>query len=557
MNRLESSEVRTGSAGRLGVGLIMLALTVGVSACGGSGNAASSTKATPATLTITTPPAAGDIDKVNWALPKGEPSTLDPVKTGDYSPNTVVLNMCEPLMALQPDFSVKPGLAENVTQPDSKTMVFTIRRGVTFWDGTPLTAADVAFSLQRNLDPRNTPVGGALFRSVAAIKATGPLQVTVTFVRHDAQFLNTMASVSSAISEKAFVERAGKNYGSPRAGVMCTGPFKFGKWAAGDRIVLARNDQYWSTKAKAKEFDFVFFTDDSTLTSALLAGQIDGTYEAPLGSIDTLRKASGGKLYYGPSTQSLSIGPVSATGPAADPRVRRALDLAIDKPSLIKNVLHGAGSPLRTFTPQLTWAGDPAKAVYDQGYQGLPDNAAANLAQAKSLIAQAAPATKNLTMVIPSGDQLSLQTATIVQADAHQIGLTISIKQMQPTSFSELFYDPTKRAGIDLIVASGYIEVPGAYYYAPGFVLKDGPFNWTGWSDPQVSKLMTDGQQATDPQVAAKDFVAAQAIFGPADLQISLASLNELLYLNNKITGAPASFAYISSAWAASVGKSQ
>ncbi|MFE7723386.1 ABC transporter substrate-binding protein [Nocardia rhizosphaerihabitans] len=532
------------------------ALMASATACGGGGGG-HSVADLAANLVTTTPPAAGDVGTVNWALPQGEPVSLDPVRAGNYSSNTIVPNMCESLLTLNPDFSVKPGIAESYTQPDPLTLVFNIRPGVKFWNGSTVTAADVAYSLQRNTDPKNTPVGADLFRAVSAISETGPLQVTVKFARHDAQFLNNMAGPAAAVSEKAFVERVGPEYGTPQHGVMCTGPFKFGRWVPGDRIVLTRNDGYWGDKAHAAEFDFVFFTDDSTLSSALAAGQIDGTYEVPIGSLGMLRGSSTGTVYFGPSTQSLSIGPVSPSGPAADPRIRTALDLAVDKKALINSVLRGAGTPLKTFTPPLLWAGDPAKAVYDAAYAELPDTSVADIDKAKALVEQAAPASRNLTMAIPSGDQLGLQTATLVKSDAERIGLNIDIKQLQPTEFGELFYNPGKREGLDLIVTTGYIEVPGVYYYPPAFVMPDGPFNWTRWNNPEAAALLAEGQQSGDRQDAAQKFVASQRIFAPAKLQITLAGLAERLYMNKRITGAPASFAYISSPWAASVGSAQ
>ena len=553
--RARPAAVRRGHAAALAAGVAGLLIAVPACSSGGSASGGGGSAANPIAVTTTTPQASGDIAKVTWALPAGEPSTIDPVKTGDYSPNTVVLNMCEPLLKLNPDFSVSPGLASSWSQPNPTTLIFTIRSGVKFWDGHPLTAQDVAYSLQRNMVAANGAVNAQLFASVKTIAATGPLQVTVTFTRHSASFLDTMADVAAAVSEKSYVQGKGQAYGTPSGGLMCTGPFKFGSWQAGTKIVMDRNDDYWGTKAKAAEFDFDFFTDDSTLTSALLAGQVDGSYLVPIGSLAKLKGSTSGKLYYGPSTESLSIGPVSATGPMADPRVREALDLAIDKTSLIKNVLRGAGTPQKTFTPPLVWAGDPAKSVYQAGYNALPDHSGTDLAKAKQLIAAADAAGKSLNLVIPSGDQLLLETATIVQADAQAIGLTVKIQEMQPTTYSELFYDPAKRTGIDLTVTEGYIEVPGAFYYAPAFVLPGAIFNWSNWSNPQVTALVAAGLSTTNPQTEATDFVSAQKIFAPADLQITLAGLYNRLYMSDSITGAPASFAYINSAWAASVGK--
>ncbi|MFF5081824.1 ABC transporter substrate-binding protein [Actinoplanes sp. NPDC000266] len=530
------------------------ALCLAAGGCGSSAPAGSDSKIT---LVETTPAAAGDVDRVTWALPSGEPASLDPAKTGDYSANSVVTNLCESLLRLEPDFSAKPGLATAVTQKDAKTVVIDLRDGVTFSDGSAMTADDVVASLKRNMDPKVASYSAHVFASVASIDKTGPLQVTVHFRAPDAQFIPGLAGVPGAISSARFLAKAGARYGTPSTGVMCTGPFKLGGWQSGQKITLIRNDTYWDSarRARAATFDFVFLTDSSTLTSALLSGEVDGVYGAPAGGLAALRKAAAGTLYFGPSTETYSLGAVSPTGPAADPRIRKALDLAIDKNSFVTGVLKGAGAPLKTFTPPLAWQGSPAKSVYDAGYAALPDTATASLDEARKLVAEAAPAVKSLVIAVPAGDQSLLQTATLAQAAAQQIGLSMTIKQLQAAEFGGLFYDPALRQGIDLIATTGYLEVPGALYYAPGFVLKEGAFNWTGYSDPRVTADITAATAATDPQVTAKHFVAAQAVYADARLQITLAQSYNRLFLNKRLTGAPVSFSYISSAWAALVGK--
>ncbi|GIM92183.1 ABC transporter substrate-binding protein [Paractinoplanes toevensis] len=534
----------------------MLALSLIVGGCGGGGSSQSATGTEAITLTSTTPAAAGDIDKVTWALPNGEPTSLDPAKTGDYSANSVVTNLCESLLRLQPDFSTAPGLAKSVTQKDARTVVITLQDGVTFWDGAAMTAADVVYSLRRNMDPKLASYSAHVFANVSSIDETGPLEVTVQFRTPDVQFIPDLAGVPGAVMEKAFTEKAEAKFGTPTGGLMCTGPFRLGTWQTGQKIELKRYDGYWDSarKAKAATFDFVFITDDSTITSALLAGEVDGVYGAPVGSLATLRRTAAGKLYFGPSTETVSLGPVAAEGPAADARIRQALDLAIDKTTFITSVLKGAGTPLKTFTPPLAWAGSPAKAVYDEGYAALPDSAKADLDAAKKLVAAAAPSRTTLVVAVPAGNQALLQTATITQAAAQQIGLTVTIKQLQAAEFAGLFYDPSLRAGIDFIATTGYLEVPGALYYAPGFVLRGAQFNWTGYDDPAVTQKIIAAVSATDPAESAKQFVAAQAIFGPARLQITLAESYNRLFLGKRITGAPASFSYISTAWAAQVG---
>lgn len=537
--------------------VIASALIAGVALAGcSSGGASGPPAAAKIELVETTPAAAGDVERVTWALPTGEPASLDPARTGDYSANTVGVNLCESLLRLEPDWSTSPGLASEVTQKDPTTVVITLRDGVSFWDGAPLTADDVVYSLKRNMDPKVASFAAHVYANVGSIEKTGPLEVTVRFKKPDVQFIPDMAGVPGAIVQQKYATKAGPAFGTASGGLMCTGPFRIGAWQSGQRITIERNERYWDTarKAKAAAFDFVFLTDSSTLTSALLSGEVDGVYGAPVGSIATLQRSDAGSLYFGPSTETYSLGAVAAAGPAADPRIRRALDLAIDKTGFVTSVLKGAGQPLKTFTPPLAWQGSPARSVYDAGYAALPDTGKADVEAAKKLVAEAAPARTDLVLAVPAGDQSLLQTATITQAAAQQIGLTVTIKQLQPAEFSGLFYDPALRKGVDLIATTGYLEVPGALYYAPGFVFPGAAFNWTGYEDPAVIADLTAAISATDPKVSAEKFVAAQAVFAPAKLQITLAGSYNRLFLNKRITGAPASFSYISSAWAAQVG---
>ncbi|KUL42110.1 ABC transporter substrate-binding protein [Actinoplanes awajinensis] len=530
-------------------------LSVAVAGCGGGSGGGPATAAA-IELTETTPAATGDVDSVTWALPSGEPASLDPARTGDYSANTVGTNLCESLLRLNTDYSTSPGLASAVTQKDATTVVITLRDGVTFWDGAALTADDVVYSLKRNMDPKLASYSAHVFANVKTIAKTGPLEVTVTFTAPDMQFVPDLAGVPGAIIEEKYATTAAAGFGTASGGLMCTGPFRLDSWQSGQKITLKRNETYWDTarKAKAASFRFVFLTDSSTLTSALLSGEVDGVYGAPAGSIAALQKTSVGKLYFGPSTETFSLGAVATDGPAADPRIRQALDLAIDKTSFVTSVLKGAGEPLKTFTPPMAWNGSPAKSVYDAGYAALPDTSKADLAKAEQLVADASPSRTDLVIALPAGDQSLLQTATIAQAAAQQIGLKMTIKQLQAAEFAGLFYDPALRKGIDFIATTGYLEVPGALYYAPGFVLKGALFNWTNYEDPEVTENIVTAVSATDPAASARAFVAAQAIFGPAKLQITLAESYNRLFLNKRVTGAPASFSYISSAWAAQVG---
>ena len=173
-----------------------------------------------------------ELDKVTWNLPY-EPSSIDPAKTFNYAENTATANLVENLLRLRPDFTIEPGLAESFTNPSPTTWVYKIREGVTFWDGKPMTADDVVYSLQRNMDPDVGSFFAYYYANVEKIEKTGEYEVTVTLKKPDVLFNEAMATPAGAVLEKAYCEAKGVDFGTPKGGVMGTGPFKFVELAVG------------------------------------------------------------------------------------------------------------------------------------------------------------------------------------------------------------------------------------------------------------------------------------------------------------------------------------
>ncbi|MFG2005505.1 ABC transporter substrate-binding protein [Spirillospora sp. NPDC048911] len=499
------------------------------------------------------PRATQRVDLVKWALPFGEPLTLDPTKAFGESEETVVSNLCEGLLRIGPDFSVRPGLATSADWTDATTFVIKLRSGVRFWDGTPMTADDVVHSMERNVDPKVQGAYGAVYRRVESFRKTGPLQVTVKFKQHDAQFRNAIASHGGAVVQKAFAAKAGKGFGTPAGGVMCTGPYRLVKWSPGDKITVAGNDGYWGGAPKVGTLDFRFITDSSTLTSALLAGEVDGTFNAPVESAKAFTNSGQGTLWVGPSSMFIGFFPTTPHGPAADAKVRQALNLAINKEAFIKNVLRGYGQPLKTMTPPIVWQSIPGHEIYQSAYDRLPGNAH-DLTKAKALIAEAKPSKKTLVFAAKGGDTLAVQSATLVQAAARELGFDAKIKTLQPTDFDAFFFDQNKRESVDFVISPGWIEVPGALYYAPEYALKTGFFNYSKYDNPRVTKLLDDARASTDPNKTAQLFSEAQAIFAPDQLMATIATNYSRVFLNKRLTGVTTSSAFLTSPWAASLG---
>src|SRR5262244_274526 len=337
------------------IGLSGPALGGFLAACGSSGTGTTKS-ATPAIgTTVLTPPAKGELDRANWGL-FYEPSGLDWIYDYNYEENTVVTNVTESLLRLTPQLTIEPSLATSFSLTDPLKKVYQIRPGVRFHDGSTMTADDVVFSLRRQLNPNS--FWNFAYVNVKSIDKTGPAEVTVTMKRPDEVFHPLLATPAGGIGKASYIQAKGKSYGTPSAGPIGTGPFAFKSWAQGSSIVLTRNESYWDSShaPKVHEIDFTFIPQESTMTTALLSGEIDGAYHTPYSGLGQLRSTSNGKLYLGKSMIFTEIIIASSSGPLANHSIRTALLLAIDRAALAKAVYNSAATPLRnTVVPLAEW----------------------------------------------------------------------------------------------------------------------------------------------------------------------------------------------------------
>ncbi len=180
----------------------VLAAGLALAACSPAGSGSPSAGAHPSfQLTAQTPSPSGDIDSFTW-VSYSEPYSLDYAYAFDYSDNQVLTNVCESMLRLNPDYTITPGLAESYTNPNPTTWVYEMRPGVTFHDGTPMTAADAVASMRRHLDPAVGSSWYSVYQNVASINQTGPMEVTVTLTKPDSQF-NLGISGAAGVVESA------------------------------------------------------------------------------------------------------------------------------------------------------------------------------------------------------------------------------------------------------------------------------------------------------------------------------------------------------------------
>jgi peptide/nickel transport system substrate-binding protein len=226
-----------------------------------------------------------------------------------------------------------------------------------------------------------------------------------------------------------------------------------------------------------------------------------------------------------------------------DPQLRQALSMSIDRQAIADKVFNGAAVPNKTFTPQTAW--DPeAIDIYKQAYDALP-SLTPDIAAAKQIVAGRPGASKPMVMAVLAGDQRELQLASIVQQAAKDIGMTINLKQLQPMDMSNFFYVPEYRKGIDMAMTLGFLDIPDPLDYTSLFFGEGALFNWIGYSNPTVEKNLELARQTLDPVKRAQLIVEAQKLYTADAPVIPLAMDAEILFMNNKISGAPVSFTYM------------
>jgi peptide/nickel transport system substrate-binding protein len=538
-----------------------------VAGCGSSSSSSSSASATTAPLEkewlTTTPAAKGPVSSVNWNL-FYEPTSLDPAHSLNIAENSTLSNLCDTLVRQTTDLKYEPGLA-TYSNPDPKTWVYKIHPGVKFWDGTPLTAEDVAYSLNRNLSEEVGSYYSTYFKFVESIKATGPLEVTVKLTKPDEIFNQAMSLASGAVTEKKFDEEKGKALGTPSGGIMCSGPYKFVKWVPGQSLTIEANSGYWdkALTPKVQKIVFSFLPSDSAQTNALTSNEIQGMYETPISGTSSLQ-SSEGNLYFGKSLTQYVISaipnPKHPKNPINNVKVRQAISLAMDREQIASTIFKGAAQvpasntlfsePVYPYAPQ----------VFEKARKELPDLGKPNIEKAKELVEEAGSFTEPLLLAYPSdGPAYNGQFASYMQSLGQQIGLDIKLKPMPLATFNEIGFNESITESVNASVQYWFNELPDPVQWYGLFVNEGGEtsiFNYGKYENATVNKYIGLAQASTDPTERAENAVVAEKQIMSDLPWIPIVDMANRLYMHEGLTGPPPSYVAMWTPWAAKLGSS-
>ena len=321
--------------------------------------------------------AAADAQTLRWAS-AGDPQTMDPHSQNESMTNMMNGQVYERLTRRDRQLKIVPGLATEWQQVGPLTWRFKLRQGVKFHDGSPLTADDVVYSVQRGQMPTSqmnnyaAGVGTAKKVDESTIEFT-LAAVNPIFLEH----LDTLWIMSKPWSEKHKVTRPldFKNKEESYAALNAngTGPYMLVSRAPGIKTVYKRNPNYWGkVEGNVQEVVFTPIANDATRLAALVSGEVDFVLDPAPRDIPRLRSTAGVKVVDGPENRVVFIGmdqgrdellysSVKGKNPFKDVRVRRALDQAIDIETLKTKLMNGQSFPTGAVMPSpLGTYDDPA-----------------------------------------------------------------------------------------------------------------------------------------------------------------------------------------------------
>jgi peptide/nickel transport system substrate-binding protein len=500
----------------------------------------SSSSGSSLAVSTKTPSAKGPISTITWDNPRGAPTSFDPARAFGSQNAPIVSNMCESLLRSTVDGVPGPGIAASFTHPDPLTYVFTLRTDVKFWNGTPVTPADVAFSLQRSATLATSAWKGTL-AAFASATAADPSTVTVKLKAADESFPLVVSGGSGVVISKAFTQSAGATFGTTPSTLMCTGPFILSAYDPGALVTLKKNPNYWdSTQVpKVDTVNFKFITDNSTLTQALQSGEVDGSFILPYESLDQLGKSSVGKVYYGPpNTNGVMFNFHQEPGsPLADPRIRQAMFYAMDWDGVLKGIFDGAGQLLRAPAGPTSWS--YSKSIFQAAYNALPA-AKQDLTKAKDLVKQAGVPAKAITCLAPAEIQYFVELCEAWKSAADSIGLKGAVATVPLAQYGAIgqIANPQLRTNYDFEFVQLPLSLVDPLDIYLGEAAPKGQYNIMSYSNPTVTSLLAQAVQTGDNDTRAKLIVDAQKQIMTDMPWIPVIGAYQTLFMNNRITGA-------------------
>ena len=405
----------------------------------------------------------------------GDWGTMDPARYTNVNERQIFYSIYSPLFALDPSFTIRPGLVKSWTiSPDGARVTFVLQSGVRFQDGTTFDAGAVKYNIDRILDPATGSAFRTILAPIKAVRAVGPATVELDLSAPFTPLLAWFTEGPGFQSSPTAIRKWGDQYALHPVG---TGPFGFVEWVKNDHIALKRYDGYWETGLPYLDGLIYKPTPDETVKIAnLRAGALDVIDTVPASQ----QRAFRAEAQFRNIPLAGSLWPMirlnNAMAPFNNKALRQAISYAVNRDQIVTAIYFGQARP----------AYGPISPVYRDYFDPSISQwgIATNLDKARAKLAEGGqPRGFAFTLEISTSPEAA-RLAQLVKAQVEQVGITVNIQTYDPTTLQ------------DRITGKRYQAVVGSWTPRPDIdgtmynhFSTQGNVNSVSYSNPTVDAL--------------------------------------------------------------------
>lgn len=452
---------------------------------------------------------------------KDEPATLDPAKVVGLPEIQVLRDLFEGLVNQNEKGELTPGVATRWQSNDNRIWTFTLRDNARWSDGSPVTAQDFVYSWQRLVDPKTTSpfawfaalagitnaqaiINGKMPPDRLGVSAIDAHTLKVQLDKPVPYFPNLTANVALYPVPKAVVERLGANWTRP-GNLAGNGAFVLAERVVNEKLVVTPNTHYWDNgNTVLKKVTFMPINQESAATKRYLAGDIDITESFPKNLYQKLLKEIPDQVYTPPQLGTYYYAFNTQKGPTADPRVRLALSMTIDRRLIAEKVLGSGEKPAWRFTPDVTAGFTPQPGLWEEMSQQEMN------AQAKTLLQAAGYGPgRPLKLSLLYNTSENHQKIAIAVASMWKKNLGVDVK-LQNQEW-KTYIDSRNTGNFDVIRASwvGDYNEPSTFL---SLLTSTHSGNISRFNNPAYDKVLQQASLENDPRARNADYNEAEKI---------------------------------------------
>ena len=374
---------------------------------------------------------------------------------------------------------VEPLIAESWEQTSDTAYTFKIRQGIKFHDGSELTAEDVKFSLDRAI---NSAAVSYIVDFIDAVTVTDPYTVEITTKEPYAPAIRNLSVPFSAIVPKALVEADEEGFKLHPVG---SGPYRFVEWKQGDSVTLAANEDYWEGAPATPNLIMKVIPEAAQRTIALETGEVDLAYDLLPNDLSKIAGNPELTLYDAPSLTCFYVSMNLNKAPFDNPKVREAINYAIDRELIVETIASGSGLPADAIIAPDVFG------YYDvEDYEYNPE-------KAKELLAEAGYDNGFETSLWVNDNQTRVEVCGAIQAMLQDIGITCNIEIIEFGSFiSKTTAGEHDMAYFGWVTST--VDADYTYYSLEHSSQQGAAGNRSFINDPEVDALVERGRTSTD-----------------------------------------------------------